>query len=188
MDVAEAKTYIDGYRRSNAAVVQSWKLGERVLAALVRGEQGSFGGPDGKMFFYDGQRTVLGQHIPGVRGPEGCWMSYPELEAVEGKFGPTYRFVEMQGRKRDVIYIYGGKLIQNLTQFFAFSVMKWYAAQLEYKIVLNSHDEHVLCVPIAQADAASAELESLMKTAPPWAPGLPLDCEVHRGFNYGELK
>ncbi len=115
-------------------------------------------------------------------------MSYPELEAVEGKFGPTYRFVEMQGRKRNVIYIYGGKLIQNLTQFFAFSVMKWYAAQLEHKIVLNSHDEHVLCVPEAQTHVAAAELGALMKTAPPWAPGLPLDCEVKIGKNYGELK
>ncbi len=95
---------------------------------------------------------------------------------------------EMTGRKADYLYWHGAKVAQNLTQAVAFSILKYYATVIDYKIVLNSHDEHVLCVPIAQADAASAELESLMKTAPPWAPGLPLDCEVHRGFNYGELK
>lgn len=184
----EAEHYKKAFRSANPAIVNMWRLGDKVLGAMLRGESGQFGGPDGKLFFYDGSRTVLGEHIPGVRLPDGVWVSYPKLELVEGKFGPSYRFCEMQGRKREYVYVHGSKFIQQLVQSTAFAAMKYYATVIDYKIVLNSHDEHVLCVPIAQADAAAAELESLMKTAPPWAPGLPLDCEVHRGFNYGELK
>lgn len=184
----EAEFYKSGFRKSKPALVQFWALCGKVLGAMLRGESGHFGGPDGKLFFYDGARTVIGQHIPGIRLPDGVWVSYPHLEQVEGKYGLTYRSAEKQGRKTEYVYLHGAKVAQQLTQAMAFGVMRHYATVIDYKIVLNSHDEHVLCVPIAQADAAAAELESLMKTAPPWAPGLPLDCEVHRGFNYGELK
>jgi hypothetical protein len=188
LTLEEAEHYKKAFRNANPAIVNMWRLGDKVLGAMLSGQSGQFGGPDGKLFFYDGARTVMGEPIPGVRLPDGVWVSYPKLELVEGKFGPSYRFCEMQGRKREYVYVHGSKFIQQLTQAMAFGAMKYYATVIDYKIVLNSHDEHVLCVPIAQADAAAAELESLMKTAPPWAPGLPLDCEVHRGFNYGELK
>jgi DNA polymerase len=184
----EAEFYKSGFRRNKPVLVNFWKQCGLVLGAMLRGESGYFGGMDGKMFFYDGARTVLGEHIPGIMLPDGVWTSYPKLRLEEGKFGPSYVTTEMTGRKADYLYWHGAKVAQNLTQAVAFSILKYYATVIDYKIVLNSHDEHVLCVPIAQADAASAELESLMKTAPPWAPGLPLDCEVHRGFNYGELK
>lgn len=185
---ADAEFYKNGFRRSKPVLANFWKLCDRVLGAMQRGESGHFGGPDGKLFFYDGARTVLGEPIPGIRLPDGCWVSYPKLHTTEGKYGPSFVTVEMLGRKREVLHLYGAKVAQQLTQATAFSAMKWYATQTDRKIVMNSHDEHVLCVPASEADTTAAELEALMKAAPPWAPGLPLDCEVHMGRNYGELK
>jgi DNA polymerase len=184
----EAEFYKSGFRRSKPALVNLWKQCGVVLERLHVGMTGSFGGVTGDLFYFDGTRKVLGQHIPAVRLPDGCWLNLPQLQQIEGNYGPTFMFIEMQGRKKEFVYMHGAKLAQQLTQATAFAAMKWYAGQIDYPIVLNSHDEHVVSVPIAHKESAVAHLTQVMSTSPPWAPTLPLACEVHVGGSYGELK
>lgn len=184
----DAEFYKTGFRRSKRTLVNFWDQCGRVLQAMHRGESGYFGGLDGRLFFFDGARHVMGEHIPGILLPDGVWTSYPQLRLVEGRYGPTFVTTEMVGRKPNTLYWHGAKVAQNLTQALAFAVMKYYATKITERIVLNSHDEHVLCVKAEDAPRVAGELEALMKTAPPWVPGLPLDCEVHVGPNYGVLK
>lgn len=192
ISVEDATVYAKTYRANNPSITKLWRDCGKVLEALVRGERGYFGGPSGHMFYYDGSRTVLGVPLPGIRLPDGMWLSYHDIRVEEGKYGKGYVFTEYKGRKRENHWLHGAKLAQQLTQATAFAVMKWYAVQIDthtnWRLVLNSHDEHVLCVPEHEAPAAKAYLEQLMTTVPDWAEGMPVACEAHIGRNYGELK
>jgi DNA polymerase I-like protein with 3'-5' exonuclease and polymerase domains len=52
--------------------------------------------------------------------------------------------------------------------------------------VLHVHDEIVLEVPEAHADAALARLLEVMRTPPAWADGLPLDSKAKVMRRYGK--
>jgi DNA polymerase I-like protein with 3'-5' exonuclease and polymerase domains len=50
------------------------------------------------------------------------------------------------------------------------------------------HDEVICIVPDEQVEEAKAFITQVMRTAPSWANGLPLDCEVGSGKRYGNAK
>lgn len=55
-----------------------------------------------------------------------------------------------------------------------------------YKVLFQVHDEIVLLVPEQEADVALDFVVSTMRTAPAWAPGLPVNCEAGYADNYGD--
>ena len=57
----------------------------------------------------------------------------------------------------------------------------------DYKVVSTVHDSIVCVVPAADEEEAVRSIRRNMCLAPEWAKGLPLDCEVKVGINYGEL-
>ena len=57
-----------------------------------------------------------------------------------------------------------------------------------YKIASTVHDSIVCVVPAAEEKAAVDFIRENMTMVPDWAEGLPLNCEVSIGKNYGELK
>jgi DNA polymerase len=184
----EGERYVYGFRNASPEIQETWKLHGKVLAAMVRGEHGYFGGLDNTLLWYDGARYVMGVHMPGVRLPDGMWLSYPGLTVKPGDKGPSYSYTNKRGKGTEEVYIYGGKFFENTTQALAFSVMKYQATLLNYPLVLNSHDEHVILVKESEVTMARENIEWAMRQTPPWAPGLPLDCESKVGRNYGDLK
>ena len=56
----------------------------------------------------------------------------------------------------------------------------------EYLIVMTTHDEIVACVRKGQAKKCQALMERAMRTAPPWAAGLPVACEAGHAENYSK--
>ena len=87
-------------------------------------------------------------------------------------------------------YIYGGKLTENESQFLTREIITWQGQQIgtRWPVVLQVHDELVLCVPEVEAEEAEAELRVCMKTPPPWWPDIPLNCEVGSAIRYGDIK
>jgi DNA polymerase len=184
----EGVRYVHGFRAASQEITNLWKQCGKVLAALVQGQRGRFGGLDNNLLYYDGQRYVMGVHIPGIRLPDGMWLSYPGLTVERGRLGPSYNYEVRIGRNKTTNYIYGPLVAENLVQGMAFSVMKYQATLLNYPLVLNSHDEHVILVKESEVTMARENIEWAMRQTPPWAPGLPLDCESKVGRNYGDLK
>jgi len=189
--VEEATTYVHQYREAKPRVVAFWRRCDRVLQAMIQGEQGYFGGPDGKLFFFDGSRTVVGRHIPGIRLPNGTWLSYPGLgnmkvrevdeETGEVRWRDVVCYRNAKGRTTETGFTWGGTLTENLVQALAFAVMKWQAGGdtiTRHGLVLNCHDAHAVLVPRLQAADTKASLLADMSECPPWVPGLPLGAEA----------
>jgi DNA polymerase len=87
-------------------------------------------------------------------------------------------------------YLYGAKITENYVQAYARDIIAWQIyvlhKQLGYKVAMTVHDEIILCVPEAQAKQAEIDLLRVMRTAPPWAPGLPLNAECGVAERYGD--
>ena len=81
--------------------------------------------------------------------------------------------------------LWPGLACENVTQAAAHDILRESLRTLE-GVVLHIHDEIVLEVPEAAADAARARLVEVMTTAPAWAAGLPLACEAKTMRRYGK--
>jgi DNA polymerase I-like protein with 3'-5' exonuclease and polymerase domains len=55
-----------------------------------------------------------------------------------------------------------------------------------YKVVLTVHDAIGIVAREAEAEEARAYVESCMRWVPPWAEGLPVNCESGMGKSYGD--
>ena len=75
----EAKDIIGKFRNSYPALPQFWKLCGKVLDHMLAGGSGYFGGPTGKLFFYDGNYQIHGKTVPSIIGPDGMRLSYYKL-------------------------------------------------------------------------------------------------------------
>lgn len=180
------------YRSKYANIKTMWDVCEEVLGALVRGESGTFGGPNGDLFFYDGQHTVFDKVVPGIKFPDGYWLLYPGLtyDYNVDKDNWGYSFLETAKGKTVRKNIYGGLLMNNITQGISFAAMRWQAVRInrEVRVLLNVHDEWVSIVPEADVPRVIEVYERWMKTCPPWLEGMPFNCEVSTGYNYGDIE
>jgi DNA polymerase len=80
---------------------------------------------------------------------------------------------------------YGGKLAENCTQAVCRDILADALVRLEaagLPVVLHVHDEAVCEV---EREADLARVEAIMREAPPWAAGLPVEVKGHVGGRYG---
>ena len=91
--------------------------------------------------------------------------------------------------KTSAAKIYGAKIIENVTQALARQIFgnQIYQIHFKYKVALCVHDSVVCIVPVKDKDEATEFIRMAMKKVPDWAKGLPVDCEVKVGENYGEF-
>lgn len=190
---AESKRINRIYRKKNEKVVAFWNVCERVLGWMVEGRSGYFGGPDGKLFFFDGNHKVFGKRVPGIMLPNGFWLLYHNLrtfqeETANGRLRTQYMYDFKEGRNFMKKRIYGGALTENLIQALAFAVLKWQAVRIHAKLPvrMNVHDEWMSVYLPAQRAAVKQLYEHWMRKVPDWVRNAPLDCEFSFGNNYGE--
>ena len=122
MTLEEATEYITKYRASKPKIPAFWRRCGRVLQALVDGQSGEFGGLDGKLFQFDGARRVLGVSMPGIRLPNGLWLSYPGLamhheerinQEGEPEMRKVFTFKTKKGRAVETVYTHGAVIAEN---------------------------------------------------------------------------
>ena len=190
MGLDEAKRTVTAWRKANYATVAFWKTCDQALQVMVDGGQMYFGGQDGKMFFADGKRFLLGRHVPGIRMPNGLWLNYPNLhvDMSSGKPQFVYDKVGYTGKPLKS-KAYGGLICENIVQSLAFAIMKQQALWIAkyYPIVMNTHDEWCVVVPRDQAETAAEYMARCMRTAPDYVAGLPLDTEGGWAQSYGAV-
>lgn len=164
----EAKVLVDAYRARYRMIPLLWKRAEAALGAMSN--QTAFALDTRRLMYTD-------EH--GICLPNGLHVQYPRLRRSPD--GWTYESKNVRTK------VYGGKVVENYTQAIArivigeqmLAIAKW------YRPVLTVHDSVAIAVP--EQDAADAKLfvETIMSTAPKWAPGLPVACEAKVGKTYG---
>lgn len=190
------------YQETYPAIPASWKRCGRIIIALIRGESGWFGGPFDNLFYFDGNHQVFGRRVPGIRLPDGLWILFPNLRELRDEFGELIRdeygriqyvFDQMvKGRMRRT-KLYGSMLHALLTQGGSFAALRWQALRInetlpwDQKLKMNVHDEWLTVVLAMLAEWVASVFEYWMKQAPEWCQGMPFDCEVKIGDNYGKV-
>lgn len=191
----EAKDIITKFRNAYPALPQFWKLCGKVLDHMLAGGSGYFGGPTGKLFFYDGNYQIHGKTVPSIIGPDGMRLSYYKLckrrrEYEDGSVRDNFAYWGLKEGRYQWVYIYSSKLTENLGQYLAFALMKWQGLKIneKYPISLNTHDEWGLLVEDKELYPAITNVMESMRTVPEWLDGLVVDCECEMGRQYGKCE
>tara|TARA_R110002096_G_scaffold147108_3_gene306785 strand:- start:657 stop:2408 length:1752 start_codon:yes stop_codon:yes gene_type:complete len=147
----EAQLIVNDYRRSNPLIVAFWYNLDGDLKRHIHrhpGEPYELELPSGRVLEYHD----LTRDDKGVRGVTVLGMP--------------------------AVYLYGGKLAENVVQAIARDVMGANLLRLEeagHQILLHIHDEAIIEV---DADFDTSEVESIMAHTPSWLEGCPLDAEA----------
>jgi len=124
-----------------------------------------------------------------IRLPSGLYLNYYDLQNKDGQWWFTFA-----GKPK---YIYGGKMLENITQALArihvmnaairlrktFREMGW-----DIHLALQAHDELVYIVPEDMAEAILMLSLAEMKRRPSWGIDIPFDAEGDIGQSYGDAK
>lgn len=195
MTLEEAQHIVKVYRETHPEVVAIWNACEVALRNMIAGASGYFGGPDGKLFYYDGARVNHGVRMPGIRLPDGNWLNYHclsmrEREYPDGSTKMNYAYRGLKEGRIQWIFTYAARIFENCNQALAFAVMKYQALLINqrYKIVLNTHDEWGIVVKDDEVEQAKEYMQWCMRQVPEWSKGLPVDCEGDAAVHYGDCK
>jgi DNA polymerase len=177
MELNECEHIIEVYRDTYPRIPALWQEGQKAIRSLIGGRTS----PLGK----DGVVLVDGL---GIRLPNGLYIKYPNLRAVQNAEDRTeYLYDQRKGRATVTNYIYGGKVVENLCQALARIIIgeQMLMISRRQKVVMTVHDAVGSIVPDADADTGRAFVEQCMRIQPKWADGLPLNCESKMGKSYG---
>ena len=186
IDIEEAQRIVRVYRSVNHRIPQLWNQCNSALTAMLNRGEGSIG-------------NVLPYSDEGVRLPNEFVLKYTALRSN----GSGYEYIgdsrnfrkfikeRVTQRSEGVGYtkIYGGKMTENLVQALAAQIIREQMAALaahKLNIVLQVHDEIVVCTPVKQAKETLDTMLTQMSQPPRWAPDLPLACEGGYASNYGD--
>ena len=175
LDIVECEKIINTYRGSVPHIVDLWARGEESIRSMYNDESMWLG--------REGVALIEGKK--GIKLPSGLYISYPQLHRAQGERFVEWRYKDDTG----VVNIYGGKLIENLTQALARIIVMSQMLRISRKlpVKLTVHDSVIALAREDERQAARAYVESCMRWVPDWAQGCPLNCESKWGYNYGEL-
>ena len=180
MSESDAKRMVDAWRRANKWAVPYWSGLEETYMRAMRNK--------GREFSV-GRITYLfdGLHL-WYALPSGRVLCYPfarfddegNLTYAKASWKPAADAKEWPRAR-----LWRGLACENITQAVANDLLRYALRRLD-DVVLHIHDEIVLEVPEADAEAAAARLVQVMCEPPPWAAGLPLNAEVAIMERYGK--
>lgn len=179
------------YRAAHPNIVAFWKTAENVLEAMLRGESGTFGGPNNDIYTFGiipvGPRTDL--CVPSVRFPSGYILRYPGLRAERNDRGKwQFLYDTYKGASKIPTHIYGGAFTNNLVQGLSFvDVIMYQGCRMDeagIKLACNIHDAWASVVPEEQGDYVKQQMLHYMSMVPPALNGLPVACEAEIGTTF----
>ena len=180
MSESDAKRMVDAWRRANKWAVPYWSGLEETYMRAMRNKNREFS---------VGRITYLfdGLHL-WYALPSGRVLCYPfarfneegDLTYAKASWKPAADAKEWPRAR-----LWRGLACENITQAVANDLLRYALRQLD-DVVLHIHDEIVLEVPEADAEAAAERLVQIMCEPPPWASGLPLNAEVAIMERYGK--
>lgn len=176
---SEAERIIKIYRASYPHIRDLWEQGNNALNSMLNDEYTRFG-----------REGVIKIIKNGFELPSKLKLIYNNLTSrTEGLVGGGSRLVySYDSRREKNIYIYGGKVVENVVQGLARCVVGEQMLRIskKYRVVLTVHDAVMTLVRDYEVAEARKYVEECMRWVPDWAEGLPVDCESGIGKNYGE--
>jgi DNA polymerase len=173
---AEAKRIIDAYRNTYYKIPELWRRADEALISLRTGNG----------MQVDEQGLIRAVPTKGLTLPSGLFIQYPDLAKVtDEKTGKDQWRYYSKGMP---VYVYGGKVVENLCQAVARQVVAEQMLKIgkKYKVVLTVHDAVACVAPIEEQEEAQRYVEECMSWRPKWAQTLPLACESGVGASYGD--
>lgn len=169
----EAEKVVKTYRDSNKFVTSLWRTCQKAVEFMVE--------PDGTWEIKD----LLPVSKRKIKLPNDLYLRYPRLRYKISSANNEYGYHgDVEYVYGDDTRIYGGKLTENIIQALARIVVCEQMLDIDEilrdiggSVVLTVHDEVVAVVPDEHADAMYEMALDVMRTAPQWAKGLPLDAE-----------
>lgn len=184
-----AERVVSAYREKNRHIRNFWYAANDSLEALALGGVRQLG-----PYVIRDQMVML---------PNGSHLYYPELAYREkvgkNEQGCEWSYYRMRSGRRALTKIYGGKLVENITQAVArlfvsdallrLQTVKYQDGRPVFDIVNSVHDELVMLFEEGLDDNWVKEcLNWAFTTTPSWAPDIPLAYEGELGYNYAECK
>ena len=180
LELDEVERIVRLYRQKYHKIPALWRQCDNVLKDILAARSGNIGG-------------VVPYDAKGIRLPNGIYIHYPELRATANGFEYISKRSELTKHKRGDTAAFkstwGGSVTENIVQALAAQVIREQmvkTVQANMRVILQVHDEIVVCVPAEQGAAAETKLIEIMSTPPKWAVGLPIACEAGRADNYGD--
>lgn len=171
----QAQHIVKLWRATYPAIPAFWKDADKALPAIAAGAHLEIGHSG---LFYTSEL--------GIHTPPSHVIRYAELSRDED--GWTY--ANRRQRKK----IYGAAIVENLCQHVARNIIahqwleadKWVRRNAPgWRIILQVHDELVMCGPAETAEAVNAAVIEIMSQSPEWWPEVPLAAEGGIGPTYG---
>lgn len=179
IDEQEAQRIITVYRASNPRIKTLWGAGGDALAAMLSGGYCRFG-----------KEGVVEVSKKGFLLPSGLHLMYNNLSVRQevSPNGMQKKIYTYDSRREKGIYIYGGKVVENVVQALARCIIAEQMLKIakKYRVVLTVHDAIMCLAKDEEVEEAKKYVTECMTWTPEWAVGLPVNCEVGSGKNYGE--
>lgn len=168
---ADAMRIVKLWRDTYEKIPELWRRADKAIRSIYAGEKSNVD-PAG-----------LVKTCPdGFKLPSGRLIRYPGL--TMGDDGWEYR------NQFETVKLYGAKADENICQSLARDIMgdQWLVIADRYRVVLQVHDELVVCVPEKDAEECKQYIVEVMSTSPKWWPTIPLSADASIGKSYGDVK
>jgi DNA polymerase len=170
----ECKRIVSIYRDTNYKIPELWRECDLALQQLMVGTGRAIriGKP---------KKAVWVDPDTGIQLPNGCYIRYPNLR-ISSESQLCY------DSRKGSNSIWGGAMVENIVQGLARIIVseQMLAIAERYRVALTVHDSVVCVVRKPELNEALAFITECMSTAPSWATGLPVTCEVKYSTSYGE--
>jgi len=172
LPIEQCKDIVQVYRSANYRIPELWQECDTALKVMMSGKFEPF---------YLGKHKCVQVTPEGIRLPNGLYIRYPGLRYNdEGKI--------VYDSRKGPVYIWGGTVVENVVQALARIAVgeQLLAINPTYPVTLTVHDAGVWAILKSHIESASKFIIEKMSTAPDWAPGLPVACELKYAERYGE--
>jgi DNA polymerase bacteriophage-type len=176
---SDSRRMVDAWRRANPWAVSYWNDLEGAYLRAMRNPNHEFAA--GRVvYMFDGLHLWYAL-------PSGRILCYPyaRLEPDGVSYAKASWKPAADAKEWPRARLWKGLACENICQAAANDILRHSLRSLD-SVVLHVHDEIVVEVPKANADAEAERLKQVMCTPPDWALGLPLNAEVQIMERYGK--
>lgn len=145
-------------------------------------------------FMLDAMSIMKNIELPVHMGHEKIWLPsglvlrYPNLRQVKEERRMEWVYDVYNKRNLEQRKLYGGKLLENISQALAGELLKGVTEMMGDCVVGTVHDECIVVCKRGQEIVTAAKLKRAMSLSPKWLPTMKLDAEVGWGKSWGSAK
>lgn len=175
----EMMSLVRKWRTANPQIVKVWDDMENAAMTAIVTRRVELATPQDIAFRFNPSDKCLYMKLPS--GRELCYQNARIGINDKGKEGLLYDGVNQETRQWCALSTFGGKLTENAVQAMARDLLADLMYRLTnegYMIVAHIHDEVIVEVPAATAEASLQDIIAHMRIAPKWCKGLlPLNAD-----------